>query len=302
MWYIPAVVAAQDAAATAGTFTDPRDGKTYKTVAMPDGRTWFAQNLNYTKRLTFNAYSYEANGESFVSTLNGAPAIGSYWCPMIYVGGKDKTPCEMYGALYTWETAMMLDGKYADETKASSVWEEQWVSNYYFASGAPGFTPNADKNNARGEATAKGGGRGICPEGWHVPTDREWAQLLDAVEGDTTFTVNQIGTGWWGTNAGRKLKSAGTYTGAERGDGRWSDHAHRGTDEFGFGTLPAGYRRSNGSLFVTRGLAVAYWSSSVSRKGEAWCRNFNSSTAQVYRINNARSYGFSVRCIKTITN
>jgi hypothetical protein len=49
--------AGAEAGATA-TFTDPRDGKHYKTVVMPDGRTWFAQNLNYTKDLTFNIYYY----------------------------------------------------------------------------------------------------------------------------------------------------------------------------------------------------------------------------------------------------
>jgi uncharacterized protein (TIGR02145 family) len=287
------------ASGATATFTDPRDGKVYKTVVMPDSRTWFAQNLNYTKGLTFNAYSYEANGNQFISTDNGIPAIGSYWCPLVYVGGgKDQTACHTYGALYTWETAMMMDGKYSDETKMSNAWNESWVSSYYFASGAPGTAPSADKNNARGGTEVKDGGRGICPAGWHVPTDREWAQLFDAVEGNTTFTASQIGTGWWGTDAGKKLKSSGTYIGVERGDGRWADHAHRGADEYGFCALPAGYRRSNGSMFVTRGLAVAYWSSSVSRPGYAWCRNLNSSTAQVYRVNNARSYGFSVRCVK----
>ena len=285
-------------AATA-TFTDPRDGKTYKTVVMPDGRTWFAQNLNYTKGLMFNPYSYEANGTQFTSTVNGAPAIGSYWCPLVYVGGsKDRIACNTYGALYTWETAMMVDGRYADEERSATAWDESWVSNSYFTSGAPDATANADRNNARGGVDIKGGGRGICPAGWHVPTDREWAALLDAVDGDTTFTVNQKGIGWWGVEAGRKLKSAGTYVGAERGDGRWSDHATRGTDDYGFCALPAGYRRSNGSMFVTRGLAVAYWSSSVSRRGDAWCRNLNSSSAQVYRMNNTRSYGLSVRCVK----
>jgi uncharacterized protein (TIGR02145 family) len=279
-------------------FTDPRDGKQYKTIVMPDGRTWFAQNLNYTPGLTFNPYSYEANGEQFTSTENGAPAIGSYWCPMIYVGGKDQTTCHTYGALYTWETAMMMDGKYADETKMSKEWNESWVAASYFTSGAPGTTPNADQNNARGGTEVKGGGRGICPTGWHVPTDSEWAQLFDAVEGNTTYTLKQIGTGWWGADAGQQLKSAGTYIGAERGNGYWANQTHRGTDVYGFGAVPAGYRRSNGAMFVSRGLAVAYWSSSVSRKSYAWCRNLNSSTAQVYRVNNARSYGFSVRCIK----
>jgi hypothetical protein len=40
------------ATSATATFIDPRDGKYYKTVVMPDGRTWFAQNLNYTKDLT----------------------------------------------------------------------------------------------------------------------------------------------------------------------------------------------------------------------------------------------------------
>jgi uncharacterized protein (TIGR02145 family) len=217
---------------------------------------------------------------------------------MIYVGGNDKTPCETYGALYTWETAMMVDGKYADESKTSSAWDESWVAPHYFTSGAPGKTPGAERNNARGGTDVKGGGRGICPAGWHVPTDLEWAQLLDAVEENSMFTQRQAGTGWWGVVAGKKLKSPGTYVGVEHGDGRWADGAHRGTDEYGFSLLPAGYRRGNGSVFVTRGLAAAYWSSSVSRESDAWCRNFYSSTAQVYRMSNARSYGFSVRCIK----
>jgi hypothetical protein len=140
-------------------FTDPRDGKKYKTVVMPDGKTWFGQNLNYTKDLTYNAYVAEANGKQFTSTAIGVPAIGSYWCPPQYwvngvatvpVVSGDESACNTYGALYTWETAMMVDGKYSDEAKSGSAWEESWVSGNYFGSGAPGATANADKNNARG--------------------------------------------------------------------------------------------------------------------------------------------------------
>jgi hypothetical protein len=32
------------------TFTDTPDSKTYKTAKMPDGRTWIAENLNYTPK------------------------------------------------------------------------------------------------------------------------------------------------------------------------------------------------------------------------------------------------------------
>jgi len=58
-----------------GTFTDERDGKEYRTVEMPDGKVWMAQNLNYKIK---NSWCYP-NDE--------------------YIGKK-------YGRLYTWDAAM----------------------------------------------------------------------------------------------------------------------------------------------------------------------------------------------------
>jgi uncharacterized protein (TIGR02145 family) len=284
------------------TFTDPRDGKSYKTVVMPDGKTWFAQNLNYIKDLTYNAYSHEANGKQFTSIINGVPAVGSYWCPPIAgsVASGSEADCNTYGALYTWETAMMVDGMYADEDKTGSEWDESWVSPNYFDSGAPGVTANADKNNTRGGTSVKDGGRGICPMGWHVPTDREWATMLDKVEGNgsgSTYT-NQPGTGWFGVDAGVKLKSAATYTGIDPGKGSWLDDIDRGNDITGFRAVPAGYRSNFGAMFGGRGIYVRYWSSSVVISTNAWCRYFNYNFPRVGRGNDSRSFGYSVRCVK----
>jgi len=58
-----------------GTFTDTRDRQTYKTVKMPDGRTWMAQNLNYK--------------------------TDSSWC---YQNSADS--CKKYGRLYNWDAAV----------------------------------------------------------------------------------------------------------------------------------------------------------------------------------------------------
>jgi uncharacterized protein (TIGR02145 family) len=294
---------------TTATFTDPRDGKKYKTVVMPDGRTWFAQNLNYTQGLTYNAYASEANGKQFISTDNGVPAIGSYWCPPKYVGtpvvSGDEAACNVYGALYTWETAMMVDGKYADESRTSSAWDESWVSPYYYSSGAPATTANADKNNARGGTGVKGGGRGICTMGWHFPTVREWAVLLDIVEGvgtSTTFTVSQTGWGWWGTDAGKKLKSASTLTNANDlnapADGSWYDHANRGTDDYGFAALPSGHREANGTSLSGRGVVTTLWASTAPEaySGLRYC--FYHDKANTYKLQIRRSYGVSARCLR----
>ncbi|MCQ2124633.1 MAG: hypothetical protein MJZ25_10655, partial [Fibrobacter sp.] len=57
-----------------GTLKDSRDGKTYKTVKMPDGKTWMAENLNYGTK--------------------------DSWCY-----DNDPANCKKYGRLYTWEAA-----------------------------------------------------------------------------------------------------------------------------------------------------------------------------------------------------
>jgi uncharacterized protein (TIGR02145 family) len=255
--------------------TDTRDGNIYKVGFMPDGRMWLAENLRYTKGLVWNKQAGMANGVPFTSTDNGVPAIGSYWCP-----AKDETSvtpdqssCGVYGALYTWETAMMVDGKWSDELKTGSAWNESWESGNYYD--WPGAIPAAKMNNARG-------GRGICPEGWHVPTEYEWIVLLGAVNG----------------KAGVKLKSAGTYSGADPGDGKWKDDDNRGTDDYGFRVLPSGYRNYNGSNFSSRGYYAYLWSSSASNSTYAWSRIFGYSEARVNRYNIGRSYGFSVRCVR----
>jgi uncharacterized protein (TIGR02145 family) len=246
--------------------------------------------------LYYNAASNVANGVSFTSDANGAPAIGSYWCPakLGSVAGGTQGACDVYGALYTWETVMMLDGKYSDDTKTSTTWDETWVSGNYFSTGAPGTTAQANINNARG-------GRGICPPGWHVPTEYEWANLLDKVDGNgtgTTFTVNQTGTGWWGTDAAVKLKSAATYTGTDPGDGSWEEHANRGTNTTGFGAVPAGNRSYIGAALSLRGIYVVYWSSSIWNSTLTWRRYFYNNNAQVQRDQASRSSGFSVRCVR----
>jgi uncharacterized protein (TIGR02145 family) len=288
------------------TFTDPRDGKSYKTAVMPDGRTWFAQNLNYTKGLTYNAYAYEANGKQYNEAAgNGISAIGSYWCPTgVYedsdVSGSEAV-CHTYGALYTWETAMMVDGKYSDETKTSSAWDESWVSSYYYT-GAPGKTPKADRNNGRGGTNVKGGGRGICPMGWHIPTQLEWAIMFDACNGSgTIFADFAMGVNgeWIGDGVGKKLKSASTCTAENIATGCWlSEQTSLGTDAFGFSALPAGFLEANTRVIQRSGLRFYARTSSVYSSGGSYYYSLYYGYNSVFHSWMGRYHGLSLRCVR----
>jgi uncharacterized protein (TIGR02145 family) len=282
---------------------DPRDGKIYQTVKMPDDKVWFAQNLNYTKDLAYNPASNVANGAAFTSTTNGVPAIGSYWCPPLFwtagaalepasVASGNQSACEVYGALYTWETAMMVDGKYSDDTKTSTGWIEPSAS--YLATGvAPASGSAAMYNVARG--TSK---RGICPEGWHVPTVYEWANLLDKVGGTTAFTTSTAFDAFIGTIEGQKIKSQAIFKVNDPNDGSWLYDIKRGTNTTGFSAIPAGYRSFSGNYFENRSLGSYLWSSTAYDGYSAWDRAVVFNDNAVHNNKTDRAHGLTVRCVR----
>jgi uncharacterized protein (TIGR02145 family) len=287
-------------------FTDPRDGIRYKTVKMPDGRVWFAENLRYTKDLTWNQQSNMANGVEFSTIENGAPAIGSYWAPAEEwaTSTPNQGAIDIYGALYTWETAMMVDGKWSDETKTSSAWNEAWLSGNYYTGMAIAGIPAARVSNARG-------GHGICPPGWHIPTDYEWAAMLDAINGTTLFTNDQRGEDepYLGTDEGAKLKSTASNTGvSDPGDGSWRHFFPwaDGTDLYGFRAVPAGSRQFRGRWFESRYTDATFWTSSaieynpnVNLGRPAPVYGLTNGNALVIHGQTLRSQGSSVRCLRS---
>lgn len=122
--------------------------------------------------------------------------------------------------------------------------------------------------------------RGLCPSGWHVPTDGEWAVMTDFLGGESV--------------AGGKMKA--TYG--------WTEHIHlggNGTNSSGFAGLPGGCR-SEAVDFASRGFYGSWWSSSPSESG-AWGRTLASRHRAspdeiVYRSKRHRRDGVSVRCIR----
>ncbi|MCQ2102017.1 MAG: fibrobacter succinogenes major paralogous domain-containing protein [Fibrobacter sp.] len=171
--------------------------------------------------------------------LNYAPSdisdMGSFAWSGCY--NDDPENCEKYGRLYTWEVAM---------------------NNAACAYGK--------------KCSPSGVQQGICPEGWHLPSNSDWSTLWTAVGGTST--------------AGTKLKSTSGW-----------DSNGNGADNYGFSVLPAGDRDNDGS-FSYQGSNANFWSSSEYDSVNAWNWSFYGSLAYVGQGSNSKDYGFSVRCLK----
>jgi uncharacterized protein (TIGR02145 family) len=141
---------------------------------------------------------------------------------------NEPTNCITYGKLYDWATAM--NGSESSATNPSSI-------------------------------------QGVCPTGWHLPSDDEWQTLVDFAGGDAY--------------AGGKLKAV----------------SMGGTDDYGFSALPGGRGRS-GSDFSNVGSRGYWWSWSASEDGAyAYSRDMNSHGATVYE-GRGKTDLYSVRCVK----
>jgi len=124
--------------------------------------------------------------------------------------------------------------------------------------------------------------RGVCPSGWHVPTDGEWMSL-EMELGMSEVAANNIG--WRGTDQGTQMKT--TYG--------WYDGGN-GTNSSGFTGLPGGNRASNGYFFNIG--SNEYWWSSSPNGPNSWGRNLSSNLEIVVRNGFSRQNGFSVRCVR----
>ncbi len=142
-----------------------------------------------------------------------------------------------------------------------------------------------DWNEMMGYTTTVGA-QGICPAGWHIPTDAEWCILSTFLDPNTDCNV-------WGVGsfiAGGKMKESGTT--------HWNSQNAGATNESGFTAFAAGYRYYYGG-FGWRNLVAYFWSSSEVSTSDGISRGLYYSYAFVYRFNSPKTEGFSVRCVRT---
>ena len=143
-----------------------------------------------------------------------------------------------FGRYYTWAAAMDSAGVYSESSKDCGY----------------GKTCTVAATN-----------RGICPEGWHIPTNNEWDTLYTAI-GSTPYAMQAMGYETW--------------SGA--------------TDAYAFSALPAGYY--NGGQFYYVGANAYFWSATERNDNTADIWSLDADLAS--RYNNQKQYGFAVRCLK----
>jgi len=194
-------------------------------------QTWMAENLNYA--YTGVKYLYEDYTSDSTS-----------WC---YKNEPDS--CAKYGRLYTWSAAMDSAAVFSETGKGCGYVESCKVASI--------------------DSTIRV--RGVCPQGWHLPSDAEWDELFTAVGGKDS--------------AGVKLKSTSG----------WYKNGY-GSDSYGFGVLPAGGRYRDGN-FDYAGYSAYFWSSTENGSFYAYDCHFYYGEF-VSRGYYDKDYGTSVRCLR----
>jgi uncharacterized protein (TIGR02145 family) len=262
-----------------------------------------------TPTISDNITTNGSGASSFTSTLTGLTANTIYYVrayatnnegtsygnvirfpTMGIVGSVTDIDGNVYNTItigeQEWVTDNLRSTHYADNTPISDGTglgdsDIEYTSKYY-------FDYNDDVNNApvyghlyTWAAAMKGEGiesaQGVCPAGWHIPSESDWYKLRS----------------YLGTDAGGKMKATTIWTSPNIGANNAS----------GFSAIPGGWRNMFTGEFIAINNAAYYWSSSGGAIGSSNATHFilSFSTASfadgIWRYSFTNN-GYSVRCIK----
>ncbi|MDR0515587.1 MAG: hypothetical protein LBH25_00910 [Fibromonadaceae bacterium] len=170
----------------------------------------------------------------FKRNLNYDPGTGNSDCS----NGRAAN-CDEYGRLYDWSTAM-------------------------------GLASSCNSMSCSGQINAKH--RGICPSGWHIPSNEDWDTLVRYADG-----TSGTGSPYNSPTAGKYLKAA-------------SGWVSNGQDTYGFSALP----RSN-EEFINGG---GWWSSSEYNSSYVYCLGMDDSESVSWHSGHKSSSLNSIRCLQ----
>ena len=166
-----------------------------------------------------------------------------------YYPGNDSANVSTYGYLYNWAAVM---------------------------------------NGAASSSANPSGVQGICPDGWHVPSDDEWTEMTNYVSSQSQYVC--------GNNTAYIAKALASETGWNSSTANCAVGNNPSTNNAtGFSARPAGHCYGAYGLF---GNGAFFWSASQTNSDYAYNRNLGYYNALVYRGSNGKDYGYSVRCVR----
>jgi uncharacterized protein (TIGR02145 family) len=193
-------------------------------------------------------YKYvEIDGQNWMAENLNFNAAGSR-CYGDNTGGDSKGSCTDYGRLYDWSTAMGLEA-------------------------------SCNFTSCSGQVNEKH--RGICPTGWHIPSNADWDKLMRYVDGSS------------GTGSPYDSPTAGKYLKAKEG---WNDNGN-GEDTYGFSALPGGFGYS-GDDFRNVGDSGFWWSASEGSSSNAYAGLMDYLGGYAYWGYDSKGRLYSVRCLQ----
>ncbi len=133
---------------------------------------------------------------------------------------------------------------------------------------AAAIADNWEKDNANDQ--------GICPDGWHLPSDNEWTTLENFISSDG--------------HSGNEADALKSTTG-------WSAGGN-GNDYYGFSALPGGLRFWYLGGFYYETELSSWWSSTEYNSLNSYNRTINHDETTITTSTLQKSYGYYVRCIK----
>jgi uncharacterized protein (TIGR02145 family)/uncharacterized repeat protein (TIGR02543 family) len=217
--------------------------------------TSYASGASYTANASLTLYAQwgidasNCEGQTFSTVVIGTQTWMAENLNCNVSGSKcynnNESMCATYGRLYDWATAMALPDCGYGTSCASQIGEKH---------------------------------KGICPTGWHIPSDAEWTALTDFV-GSTAGTELKATSGW------NSCGSSG------------SGSSNLCEDSHGFAALPGGGGYSGG-YFSNVGYDGYWWSSSENNASYAYIRRMYYYDDGVYWDYYNKSYLFSVRCLQ----
>lgn len=200
-----------------------------------------------------------------------------------------------------WMTKNLAVSRYADGTPVPFVPQEEWWDSLRVDEKAYCFYNNSTTNLAiygalySWNAAVNGQDsispdvqiiQGICPDGWHLPSDADWMEL----ETFLGMPLQEARTEGWRGNIGGKLKSTGRD--------HWLIPNQGATNVTRFSALPAGDRFPNGEYFNLH-YTTLFWTSSSYDDETAWARGLGYFVTTMYRGHeDSKNWGISVRCVR----